>query len=333
VSVEATGKVSSTGLGQAKVEVRIAGVSHSASESVYAGEVWTEPPILLLSTKDEPVGHLTVKALNADGSPAGLLSRSVTFWGGNSVATVDASGTVTALRPPTTFSETPYMTVTVDGQWVRNATVVRVTASSLGLAMRDFPGYFVSYRIADILGPFHYGDLTRDLQVVEVTDAVFQLEQRLSGYRPDAGGRQFIVLDPGFDLDGTVPCGLSGNPVRLGTGVENLRSCYGGVDWIQWGIIAHELGHDFLPHAALGQIAGGLPQAVAFFEGLASTLGGSALDYIQNHPGEYGLNSATVASFDSDGDGLTNLREYLAGTDPQDPADVLEISAVEVVGR
>lgn len=27
----------------------------------------TEPPILLLSTKEEPGGHLTVNALNADG--------------------------------------------------------------------------------------------------------------------------------------------------------------------------------------------------------------------------------------------------------------------------
>jgi hypothetical protein len=297
VGVDAAGLVSSTGLGQSRIRVSIASLRRAVTVPVYAGEVWTEPPILLLSTRDQPAGRLTVQAWNADGSTVDLGRHAVTFSGANSVATVDASGTVTALRPPAVFSETPYITAAVDGQPVRNATVVRVTGSSLGLVMQDFGGQFVSYCVAERVGSFQYGNLTRQLQVVEVTDAVFQLERWLSGCIPSAGGRQFLVLDPGFDLDGTVPCGLSGNPVRLGTGVDNLRSCFGGADWIQWGVIAHELGHDFLPHAALSQIAGGLPQAAAFFEGMASTLGASALDDIQQHLGEYGMSATTVASF------------------------------------
>jgi hypothetical protein len=42
--------------------------------------------------------------------------------------------------------------------------------------------------------------------------------------------------------------------------------------------------------------------------------------------------NATDAALDDDGDGFTNLQEYLAGTDPANPASALRITAVEVVG-
>jgi hypothetical protein len=38
------------------------------------------------------------------------------------------------------------------------------------------------------------------------------------------------------------------------------------------------------------------------------------------------------AQLDADGDGLSNLREYLAGTDPRDPASVLRVAGLEVRG-
>jgi glucose/arabinose dehydrogenase len=48
----------------------------------------------------------------------------------------------------------------------------------------------------------------------------------------------------------------------------------------------------------------------------------------------YGLNPnlASDASLDLDGDGFTNLKEFLAGTDPQNPASVLGILKTELLG-
>ena len=40
----------------------------------------------------------------------------------------------------------------------------------------------------------------------------------------------------------------------------------------------------------------------------------------------FGTNTAAVASQDSDGDGMTNLQEYLAGTDPNDPNSKFSVS-------
>jgi len=43
-------------------------------------------------------------------------------------------------------------------------------------------------------------------------------------------------------------------------------------------------------------------------------------------------NDPSDAALDSDGDGLTNLEEFRAGTNPQDPANTLAISVIETVG-
>ena len=48
----------------------------------------------------------------------------------------------------------------------------------------------------------------------------------------------------------------------------------------------------------------------------------------------YGLSftNATDAATDDDGDGFTNLQEYLAGTDPANPASALKITAIDIIG-
>jgi hypothetical protein len=48
----------------------------------------------------------------------------------------------------------------------------------------------------------------------------------------------------------------------------------------------------------------------------------------------HGLNPANAADavMDDDGDGMTNLREFLAGTDPANPASALRITSLNVTG-
>jgi hypothetical protein len=49
---------------------------------------------------------------------------------------------------------------------------------------------------------------------------------------------------------------------------------------------------------------------------------------------QYGLNpfDPTVATGDADGDGMSNLQEFLAGTDPTNPASAFRITSVVRVG-
>jgi hypothetical protein len=73
-------------------------------------------------------------------------------------------------------------------------------------------------------------------------------------------------------------CGLAGNPLRLGIGVDNGRSCFGGVDWLQWGIMYHEMGHNFMVQQPFLDWLSGISDPIDYSEGMASMLGIYARD-------------------------------------------------------
>jgi hypothetical protein len=91
------------------------------------------------------------------------------------------------------------------------------------------------------------------------------------------GGRQYLVLDVSDDPD-TVPCGLSGNPIRLGWlfGVPVHNSCYIVNDpndrVPQFFVMFHEIGHNFTwASRAFGQFVDASPDfAWVYNEGCAS---------------------------------------------------------------
>ncbi len=297
IQVNAGGVVSSTGFGEAQIQVTVAGFTTFNVQAV-AGEFRVEPPILLLTPVGQSTGQLTIVAKNANGTPFNLAGHSVSYSGGNAVATVSQGGLVTALRPPQTFPESPIIWANIDGMASHNGSMIRVTSSSLGLALQTFPGDYISYLASPQFGPYPYAQLIQNLQAVKVTDAMNMIEERLTGITPNKGDTQFLVMDPGTDSDGTVPCGISGNPSRFGVGIDNLRSCLGGSDYLQWGIIGHELGHNFLSlnQVSFNAVVGGLPNVVAFNEGMPSMLGMYAIEELTTSPAYYGLTPATVAN-------------------------------------
>jgi hypothetical protein len=236
-------------VGHCWITAKVDGIMSSNHVEVTVGSMLLLPPILLLSL-DSPTGKLSVEAYDAYGNR--VTPRTVEYSSSSpSVATVDNNGVVTAIRPPQTFDETPYITAKIDGIPVPNAAVVRVTRDNLGITMKALPGKHVIFYIPEqpIQG-FDYQKIFREYDVVRITDIAYELESEVTGVVPYSGSTLFLVNDPGHVSDSTVPCGLSGNPIRLGTYVDKPihNSCmivaYGSGTPQFW-IYFHEMGHDF----------------------------------------------------------------------------------------
>ncbi|MDY7077433.1 MAG: PKD domain-containing protein [Chloroflexota bacterium] len=298
VQVNTSGVVTSTGFGEAEIEAAVEGIPRRATARVVAGHLRVEPPILLLSPTDEPTGTLRLNVANADGTPMNLSGHSIAFSGGNSVAGVDNAGQVTAHRPPRSFSETPYINASMDGIPAHNAAVIRVTTNTLGLDLFPLEQPNVTFYIPEQIGSFNYSQIFNDYDVTRITDIAYQLERELTGLRPFNGDVQFLVNDPGHGADGTVPCGLSGNPVRLGTDVD--KSVHNSCLIVayppatpHWGVYFHEMGHNFTwASARFAQFASSSEVSNSNFtysEGLATAEGMYAAQMMSQQAHQYGI--------------------------------------------
>jgi hypothetical protein len=284
-------------VGHCWITAKVDGIMSSKHVEVTVGSMLLLPPILLLSL-DSPTGKLSVEAYDAYGNR--VTPRTVEYSSSSpSVATVDNNGVVTAIRPPKTFGETPIVSAKVDGFTVPNAAVVRVTQDNLGLTMKALPGKHVVFYIPEqpIQG-YDYQKIFRDYDVVRVTDIAYELESEATGVVPYSGGTLFLVNDPGHE-DGTVPCGLSGNPIRLGSSVDIPASCMiscGGTGFPAWFVYFHEMGHDFtLEGVKPAQFFfGGANHTVVYVEGLATALAMYVAKMIKERAPIYNISSNVV---------------------------------------
>jgi len=253
IDVSGTGAVEalSGAFGTCTISAKIDGVLCAEGVEVKVGSAELTPPIMLLSTSGTREGVLTVEAFDAFGSR--IQDKSPQFISGNpSVATVDDSGTVTAVQPPVLFWDTPYITAYIDGFQAGNSAVVRVTTGDLGLTMKELRGTRVSFYVPeqDMQG-FDYEDILADWDALRLTDAAYEIEQNATGCTPFGGGIQYLVTDPGHGADGTVPGGLSGNPIRMGIDLD--KSVHNSAVIVayppptpQYWLFWHEMGHNFL---------------------------------------------------------------------------------------
>jgi hypothetical protein len=257
------------------ITAKVDGIISSNHVEVAIGSAFLLPPILLLSP-DNPTGKLMIEAYDAYGNK--VFPKTIEFSSSSpSVATVDNAGLVTAIRPPKTFGETPCISAKVDGFPVPNAAVVRVTRDNLGITLKALPWKHITFYIPEqpIQG-FDYQKIFKDYDIVRITDIAYELESDATGVVPFEGSTLFLVDDPGHE-DGTVPYGLSGNPIRLGSSVDIPNSgmilCQGS-GFPQWFVYFHEMGHDFtLEGNKAGQFFfGGANHTVVYVEGLASAL-------------------------------------------------------------
>jgi len=298
VGVNGSGVVTSTGFAEADITATVSGIPGTAKAKVVAGHFRIEPPILLLSVNDQPTGQLTLDMANADGTPVDLTGRTISFYGGNTVAGVDNTGFVTAYQPPQSFSDTPYIYAKVDYSIVsRNDAVIRVTSESLGLTPLRLDQSDISFVIPKQVGSYNYEQIFSDYDVSRITNLAYQVEFELTGSRPFKGDMQFLVNDPGHDADGTVPCGLAGNPIRLGTDVdESIHNSCLIVAYPppvpQWGVYFHEMGHNNIASSRFLTFAwGGNVQNSNFTysEGLATAVGMYVAQMMKGRASQYGI--------------------------------------------
>ena len=271
---DACGRVNGVGIG-CNSETSIA----SATTLLYVPPASVEllPPLLMLSPAGPTSGQLEVILRDQAGNVLDNADYHLTFSiSGTNVATVDAAGLVTVHATPVDFWDTPYVFAAADGVGSFNASVVRSTATDFGLQHQVYAAEHVAFYLPPTIDGIDLDSITRSFQVVEATDLAYEIERTFIGTTTFGGNRQYLVLD--VANDGTEPCGLSGNPVRLGwvLGQPEHNSCYIVNDPSrrspQWFVMWHEIGHDFTLHSAgFGDFVNAYgPKVGTYVEGLAS---------------------------------------------------------------
>jgi hypothetical protein len=262
-------------------------------------------PLLMLCPDGPATGQLEVEIRDANDQLLPIEDYHLSFNSTNEeVATADETGLVTAHAVPQHFFDTPYVDVSADGVVADNASLIRVTSTDLGVIHQMYTGTHVAFYLPAIIEEVDLDQITTDYQVVEATDLAYLAQEVAMDAVPSRGGLQYLVLDVTDDPN-TVPCGTSGNPIRLGWefGKPVHNSCYiindPPTQVPQWFVIFHEMGHNFT-YCSYGffEFCNG-PSGqhnVAYIEGLASLAAMWSWDSIVRCSG--GLSSFALSDLD-----------------------------------
>ncbi|HOW69996.1 MAG TPA: kelch repeat-containing protein [Phycisphaerae bacterium] len=169
-----------------------------------------------------------------------------------STGTVDAAGVVTATPSAIASGSSSWVEVLADGVLADNQALIRCVDADLGVEHEAFRGDRIAFYAPGLIQGFDLAKLAADYDQVAATDIAYRAQRDLIGSLPYRGGLHYFVCDVTND-DSTAVCGLAGtNPIRLGWSFvsPDPKSCYIVADPVrpvpQWGIIFHELGHNFI---------------------------------------------------------------------------------------
>ncbi|MBP7933424.1 MAG: hypothetical protein KA354_02140 [Phycisphaerae bacterium] len=277
--------------------VLLGGDTYNGYSVITNGETWewslglTRPapahvivttPLLLLSP-GVPSGQLEVEIRGPAGELLPTGDYCLEYSGlSASVGTVDAAGVVTAAPSAMASGTTGWVEVTADGVIADNQALIRCTDVDLGVQHEPFRGDRIAFYAPGLIQGFDLAKLAADYDQVAATDLAYRAQHDLTGTLPYRGGLHYFVCDV-TNNESTAVCGLAGtNPIRLGWLFcsPDPKSCYIVADprrpVPQWGIIFHELGHNFiLASGPLYQFitAPGCMLNFTYSEGLATLCG------------------------------------------------------------
>lgn len=227
------------------------------------------------------------------------VAGSINFSGYNSsLISVSPDGYVTALRIEASNEIGTWIRAYIDGQEVIGRCVVRVLSQDYEVPYAELEGENTSlYYPTDINGE----NLTQYVlqhQVVLANDYAYSIQSNLIGLRPFFGCRQIFEVDYA-ESEPQSPCGISGNPIRLGWVINGQpwQNCF-LIPEIptrspQWFLMHHEMAHNF---TALSNVFMRGMGIFVYTEGITSVLGSTAIETILNNQDQYPLNSDAISS-------------------------------------
>lgn len=295
VQVDATGLVTSTGYGQARVTATLGGTGQQAFLDVSAGHLRTRPIFQYLSVEGDSTGNVWVDMGNADGTQINTAEHDVEFLcsscGPGQVFQLGPNGEIFVQRNFQQEDPVPSVLAVVDGQWAQNWAVFHVSQQDLGLNIATYETPNILLASATNSVERDWDELIQALRFPEMMELAFHWESVLSGGVWGGGGKQAIV---NYVAASPPICGASGNPILLGSGLFDLSSCFFEVlepgEMIHgFGIPFHELGHNFTgTHLRFADFADGGDQ-IDYNEGLATALGMFACEAILRASDELSL--------------------------------------------
>lgn len=254
------------------------------------------PPVLHLVPGESGL----IRAIDDAGRE--IQGRRITFSVGRSdLFSVTQDGLVTALRlekPDEYYGSVVW--ATIDGLRSSNNVIVRVLSTRYDFAhewiITEHTGLYYPSRVKGE-NIAHY---VQKYEIAQANEYAYKIQSMLLRCVPWNGARQIFAVEFGEGGKEFTPCGIAGNPIRLGWNLlgNEWANCF-LVPFMpprspQWGVFYHELGHNFTwASDVFSQALGVLEE---YSEGLATALGLTAIEIMLNYPHHYPLTSETRES-------------------------------------
>lgn len=282
VQVSEDGWVESTGFGRTKVRATHPNGRYAETE-VHAGHLRTVPYLQMLSLNHQPAGAVWPDIANADGSPVDLSGHVVEYLCSGcepgQPLQVSPDGQILAVELLEPWDPVPMAVLAVvDGQWAQNWGFVHVSANDYGLTFRRYETLNTALVTPESIGNLDLDAMIERMNAPEVLEQSFHAQRELTDGVWYGGGSQIWAHYVSPEIAGGIlpPCGGSGNPIQIGTRLdEPWLSCFWheaepGLISPRWGIFFHELGHNFTWTAYRFADFADAGDAVAYSEGLAT---------------------------------------------------------------
>lgn len=228
--------------------------------------------------------------------------RQITFFSGRSdLISVTPDGVVTALRLAKPYEYYGAIVwATADGLTSSNNVIVRVLSTRYDFAYEWIVTEHTGIYYPSRLKGENIAQYVQRYEIAQVNEYAYKIQNMLLRCAPWNGARQIFAVELGEGGIEYTPCGIAGNPIRLGWNLlgNEWANCF-LVPFIpprspQWGVFYHELGHNFTGASEIfSQTIGRLQE---YSEGIATVLGLATIEIILNDPHYYPLTAETRES-------------------------------------